>query len=403
MVLNLSDIREPTPPPEVLDRVEAFVRRFLILPDEHAYVAVALWVAHSWVLDGFDTTPRLAFLSPEPGSGKSRSQDVLALLVPRPLRAFNVSVPVLFRSMVDEHNEPVPPPTIFLHEVDAIFGPRAKGDDEPLRAFANAGHTRGVLVQRIATRGNRHIVETFPAFAPMSLAGLKDLPQTVMDRSVVVRMARKAPGEVVAKFREKYARAEAEALRADLFAWATGVDRDALDLDEDALPDCLENRQGDVWEPLIACADAAGGRWPLRAREAAIAFTTTAPGGEESLGVRLLADLRTVFGSAPVMATADLLRCLHELDEAPWSDLYGKPLDSRGLAKRLHEHGVHSKTVRIGAATHKGYERAALAELWTRYLPALPTCAGCGEPMPYGDLNGDGLHPTCTPTERNAS
>ncbi len=196
MGLRLDDVNAAPEPGELLECVEKFIRRYLVLPSEHTYVAVVLWVAHCWVLDGFDSTPRLAFLSPEPGSGKSRAQDVVAMIVPRPLRAFNVSVPVLFRSMVDEHGKPVPPPTIFLDETDTIFGPKSKGDDEPLRAFVNAGHTRGANVHRVASRGNRMLLEEFPAFAPLCLAGLKDLPATVTDRSVVVRMKRKGPGGV---------------------------------------------------------------------------------------------------------------------------------------------------------------------------------------------------------------
>ena len=57
----------------LLDEVEAFHRRFNAFPTEAAYVAVALWNAHAHLLDCFDSTPRLAFLSPEPGSGKTRA------------------------------------------------------------------------------------------------------------------------------------------------------------------------------------------------------------------------------------------------------------------------------------------------------------------------------------------
>ncbi|GFN05608.1 hypothetical protein Smic_41640 [Streptomyces microflavus] len=53
----------------LLNEVEAFHRRFNVFPREAAYVAVALWDAHAHLLDAFDSTPRLAFLSPEPGSG----------------------------------------------------------------------------------------------------------------------------------------------------------------------------------------------------------------------------------------------------------------------------------------------------------------------------------------------
>jgi hypothetical protein len=45
----------------------------------------------------WDSTPRIAFLSPERGSGKSRALEVIELLVPRPVYAVNVSPSYLFR------------------------------------------------------------------------------------------------------------------------------------------------------------------------------------------------------------------------------------------------------------------------------------------------------------------
>ena len=84
-----------------LDDARAFIARFCALPVEHAYTAVTLWAAHAWALDAFDSTPRLAFLSPEPGSGKTRALEVLTLLVPLPMHAVNATPAALFRSVAD--------------------------------------------------------------------------------------------------------------------------------------------------------------------------------------------------------------------------------------------------------------------------------------------------------------
>ena len=59
-------------------------------------------------------------------------------------------------------------------------------------------------------------------------------------------------------------------------------------------------RAEDVWEPLIAVADLAGGDWPARARKAAAALTAE-DDTDTTLGARLLADLRDVFGGADTM------------------------------------------------------------------------------------------------------
>jgi len=54
----------------VLDDVHRFLGRFVAYPSEHAAVAHSLWVAHNHFMDAWDSTPRIASLSPEPGSGK---------------------------------------------------------------------------------------------------------------------------------------------------------------------------------------------------------------------------------------------------------------------------------------------------------------------------------------------
>ena len=90
-----------------------------------------------------------------------------------------------------------------------------------------------------------------------------------------------------------------------------------------------------------------------------------------SLGIRLLADLKTVFGDAGVMTTETIITALTKLEESPWGDLRGKPLNARGLAQRLHRYEVSSTTVRISELVAKGYKREDLHNAWVRYLPSV--------------------------------
>ena len=69
------------------------------------------------------------------------------------------------------------------------------------------------------------------------------------------------------------------------------------------------------------------------------------------------------------MFTETIIGKLNALEEAPWGELHGKPLNPRGLAQRLRRYGVSSKTVRIGNHTAKGYSREDLWDAWERYLP----------------------------------
>jgi hypothetical protein len=111
---------------------------------------------------------------------------------------------------------------------------------------------------------------------------------------------------------------------------------------------------------------------PSRARKAAVALVLASREGEPSLGVLLLTHLKAVFGETEKLSTDVILKRLHEIEEAPWRDLKGKSLDDRGLARRLRQYGIKSRTVRIGEATPRGYERADFVDAWSRYIPPSP-------------------------------
>jgi Protein of unknown function (DUF3631) len=138
----------------------------------------------------------------------------------------------------------------------------------------------------------------------------------------------------------------------------------------------LEDRAADTWEPLIAIADLAGGDWPTRARTAAVAMTGAEAQQEEdtSASVRLLTDLREVFGAAEALYTTTILEALHKLEDAPWPDWYGHPLSTRDLAKLLRPYDIRSKSVREHGTgpSLKGYARADLHDAWQRYAPLAP-------------------------------
>lgn len=354
----------------LLADVEAFLSRFVAYPSEATRVAHVLWCAHAHRMQAWESTPRLAFLSPEPGSGKSRALEVTELLVPAPLMTTNVSPAALFRSIGAEAG----PPTLLFDEIDTVFGPRAK-DNEDLRGLLNAGHRRGATTLRCVNsgKGNEQTVEHFPAYCAVALAGLGDLPDTILTRSVVVRMRRRAPGEYIEAFRPRLHRLDGEGLRDRLTEW-TGEAADDLDDVWPQMPDGIEDRDADVWEPLLAIADAAGGKWPERARVAAVALVAQAQQKPATLGIRLLADVREVFDrlDSSTIPTDTLLFELCGLEEAPWGDLRGKPLDSRGLARMLRKYDVTPRVVRVGEVTPRGYRREDLHDAWSRYLPALP-------------------------------
>ncbi|MCB4863246.1 hypothetical protein K7W03_27110 [Sphingobium sp. PNB] len=131
--IDTSDVQLPldeTPPvdgaigsgADLLDRVSAFMQRFIVLPSADAGIAVALWAAHTHLMSAWDTTPRLAFLSAEPGSGKSLAMRLTASMCPLALEASSATTASLIRALDDPEGRP----TYFIDEIDTKYGPNAK-------------------------------------------------------------------------------------------------------------------------------------------------------------------------------------------------------------------------------------------------------------------------------------
>jgi hypothetical protein len=349
----------------LLDSVYAFLGRFVAYPTKHAHVAHALWIAHTHAMDAWESTPRIAFLSPEPGSGKTRALEITETLVPRPVETVNATSAYIFRKVSD----PDGMPTLLWDEIDTLFGPKAK-DNEDIRGLLNAGHRRGAMAGRCVVRGKIIETEELPAYCAVALAGLGSVPDTILSRSVVVKMRRRAPTETVEPYRRRIHAPHGGALRDSIATWALA----AIARLTDAMPEMpagIQDRDADVWEALLAIADMVGGDWPECARVAAVALVADSKAGTPSLGVRLLADLRTTFGDEPVLSTEHILATLREMDEAPWADMKGTPINSRRLANLLRPYGVQSKNIRLGISTPKGYTAEDLHDPWERYLPRL--------------------------------
>ena len=353
----------------LLDDVHSFLGRFVIYPSKEAHDAHVLWIAHTHIMDAWESTPRIAFLSPEPASGKTRALEVSELLVPNPVEAINVTPAYLFRKVGDDSAKP----TILFDEIDTVFGPKAK-ENEEIRGLLNAGHRRGAVAGRCVVHGKTVTTEDIPAYCAVALAGLGWLPDTLMSRSIILRMRRRGPHEKVMPFRRRIYAREGHGLRNKIAAWGAGAIKDMTEARPE-MPDGIEDRDADVWEALLAIAQAAGEHWPKRAHGAAVALVAAAAEREPSLGIRLLSDLREIFGSAEQMTTVAILEGLHGLKEAPWLDLKGRPLNDRGLATRLRQYGVKSKSLSTGGEygpRPKGYTREDLYDAWERYIPPSP-------------------------------
>jgi Protein of unknown function (DUF3631) len=355
----------PTDTAALLESVRAIVGKYLIVPGGHYLDVIALWVLHTHAIKAFDTTPRLLAKSAEKESGKTRLLEVLELLVASPLSIINVTIAAVFRLLATEQA------TVLFDEVDAVFGPKAAREHEDLRALLNSGYRRGATVARVVGEGKKMRVERFPVFAATVLATIGNLPDTIESRSIPIPMRRRAPDEILQPFRLREVRAESEDLRLALIAWGATAEPE-LTTARPAMPEGVVDRAADVWEPLLAIADLAGGDWPQRARDAALAIVANRVADDLSWGVHLLADVREVFAveEEDRMSSLSLVKALNGLTESAWGGLHDRQgLDQRDLARRLKPYSIVPRSIRLADGTvPRGYLREQFVDAWRRYL-----------------------------------
>lgn len=237
----------------LLDEIAALIHRHIIC-ERHVADTTALWIAFTWLIDHFHFAPMILITAPEMRCGKTLLLSLIGRLARRPLAASNISPAATYR-VIEAHA-----PTLLIDEADAFLR-----DNEELRGIINSGHTRdSAFVLR--TVGDNFEPKRFSTWAAKVLCGIGRLQGTLMDRSLVLEMRRKKPGEKVSRLRH----AEPglfERLASQLARFANDVG-DSIGRVRPGLPESLNDRAQDNAEPLLSIADFAGDGWPERARQA---------------------------------------------------------------------------------------------------------------------------------------
>jgi putative DNA primase/helicase len=341
----------------LLDDIEKIFRRYIVLP-EGAGAALSLWTLHAWTMDAGDISPFLVLVSPTKRCGKTSALIILLYITPRSELASNISASALFRYVEEVR------PTLLIDEADSFLK-----DNEEMRGILNSGHTKTAahVIRNIEVNGE-HKPRRFSTWAPKAIATIRNLADTLEDRSVALTLQRKPPGAKVERLRKRDS-SEFATLRRRASRWAEDS-LSALADPDPAIPDVLNDRAADNWRPLLAIADLAGGDWPKRARDAACLLSGEGHDAT-SVNVELLADIRLAFGDVDVIRSGDLVAKLTADPERPWAEWKrGKPLTQKQLAGLLKPFRIISETVHpAGLADAKGYRRDRFEGAWEAYVP----------------------------------
>src|SRR6266480_7661020 len=347
----------------VLEEITSVLQRNITFSSEHQAVVVALWIAHTHVIDQLNITPYLHIASPVKRCGKSNLLSCLKYLTSNAWHVVNPSVAVLYRKIESDC------PTLLLDEADRSFDGGESGRQD-LLAILNSGYKRGATVYRCGG-ANRDRLDSFAVFCPKAFAGIGELPDTTQDRCLPIRLERQVRGRR-RRFLEDHVEREMAPIRDRLAKWAKTEDaknRLSITILDWAFPESLSDRAVEVCESLFKIAIAAGGRWYERTREAA-AFIF---GGEEdeNQATSQLAAIRDAFQEDDRLSTSELIARLLDRDDSPfpnwWLKETGKKAIGKSLARILKPFGVRAKKFRVDGEQVRGYERVDLEPVWERY------------------------------------
>ena len=255
----------PIPGDQLLDLIrDKWLARYARFPSPAALDAVTLWAAHVHMRDEtgtlvFRATPRLYLLSNDPGSGKGRVLEELGMISPA---CYGLDLEATKAGLVHSLNQERA--TVLLDEGDILFGAGKRKSD--VRAVINGGTYRhGTVLMGTGAKATR-----VPVFGAIAVAGLDVMEKqagealkALLTRGVKIRMQKAAGKDKPPKFPAD-AEEQGAMIRQWLTVWAAQV-RDQVKACQPEMPEELDGRTEDIWIPLIAVAEAAGGDWPERA------------------------------------------------------------------------------------------------------------------------------------------
>lgn len=350
----------------LLEEIEQYICRYLVLP-KIAYLPLALWAAATHASSLFDCFPYIAVISAVKRCGKTRVAEVLEMVVRQPWRGTMPSSAALYRLLCAG--------TLLLDETEPLNAKNKSEATQNLLGVLNAGYRKGGTVPRCA--GQSQVPRFFPVYGPKFFAAIGRLPDTLMDRSIVIHMKRRKKKDTVGRFLQKRAKAEARPLYDSLKQFAQ-THRDEIDQAYQSHADLeyLNDRDAELWIPLFTmCSLISPERTEeLRTCARELSGTKIEDDADDSYSLTLLRDLRAVWPeSTDKYETSLLIDKLKALEESPWSE---HQLTPRKLARMLKPFDVGPKTIRIGERLAKGYIWSELEELFTLYLENLSVTSG---------------------------
>lgn len=356
MVENIEPWDQKVDGATLLNEIFELIKEYIVAEDS-TVIAATLWIMFTWCIDAMEISPIACITAPEKRCGKTQFLNVISELVKRPMPASNITAAALFRSIAKWT------PTLLIDEADSFMK-----DNEDLRGILNAGHSRRNAYV-IRTVGDNHEPKKFNVWGAKAISGIGHLPDTLRDRSIILELRRKERHEI----RKKLRHANTEHfnnIKQKLCRWANDNMQKLKEI-KPSMPNFLNDRAQDNWEPLFMIAECIGKDW----FDLAISSASIISDSEDdalSINELLLTDIKGVFeiSQKDMLFTEELINLLCQNSESKWRGWnHGMPLTAKQLAQRLKSFRIKSRDIHRDGKHLKGYRFDDFRDVFNRYIP----------------------------------
>lgn len=332
------------------------IKRHCVMTDEEADAAV-LWIISSYLINAFEIFPKLSLISPEKRCGKSTAMRVMSSMSKDGLVTSNTSTAAIYR-LTETYAL-----TLFIDEADTLL----KSGNPELVGLINSSHNKSSS-DILRCSGEDYTPRAYSTWMPMVLASIGELPPTIMDRSIIIKLRRMKVSENVDRIPGNFFD-DCQTIRRQLLSWCETHFR-TIESSPVEPPRIGNDRAVDNWLPLFTVAGQIGKSWPPRCEAAYAALTTVS---ELEAPAQLLTDIRSILSEHHErrIYSKELINKLCEDDTGPWlSCSNGRRLTASYMAQLLRPYDIKPKAFRFGSGTKRGYEKSQFDDAFERYLPS---------------------------------
>ena len=369
---------------EVFTDIMTDLQRYLFIGKENA-LTVVLWVAHTMMFPEFEHTPRLVITAPMKACGKTVLLNVIGAMTNNSIPTGKITSGAFVR--LSGRGDL----TFCMDEADMLFGKHG-GNTDMIVALNNGWEKGGNFIK---CTGDHHEPTQMPTHAAVALAGISlnlKLPDTTLDRSIVLRMERARTGQLQQRFRKKVHLPVFHQHGERLLRWCNDHRQQIVDHQTD-IPASVEDRAYDKWEPLISIGDVAS---PELGRQALDIVLENREVDEDDTKMLLLKDFKAVYDlkkselnnhlthgmtskAVQPNALAVLLCQVHsfeENDDLVWerwnAGKYSQSQDTRikgaQITKLLSEFGIFKTSIRHVSGVFDGFKWEDMLTVYEQWI-----------------------------------